>query len=233
MGMRVLVVDDDEKIRKIVAAYLKSGGYEVEGAKDGLAALELARKYRPDVILLDIMLPLLDGWRVCQEIRKGSEVPIIMLSACDEEADRVKGLDIGADDYVAKPFSPLELMARIKAVLRRTGAEADGNNKSATLQVGDLFLDRLSYSLKVKGEPVELTPTEYSIMETLMISPDQVFTRIQLIEKVQGASYEGYERTFDSHIKNLRKKIEVDPAKPHYIKTVFGVGYKLAGEENA
>lgn len=231
--MRVLVVDDDEKIRKIVSAYLKSGGYDVEVAKDGIEALDVAKKYKPDVMLLDIMLPRVDGWRVCREIRKDSEVPIIMLSACDEETDRVKGLDIGADDYVAKPFSPLELMARIKAVLRRTGAEAADNNKSSLLQVGELSLDRLSYCLKVKGAPVELTPTEYSIMETLMASPDQVFTRLQLIEKVQGASYEGYERTFDSHIKNLRKKIEAVPAKPRYIKTVFGVGYKLADEKNA
>lgn len=231
--MRVLVVDDDEKIRKIVAAYLKSGGYEVEVAKDGLEALDSAKKYQPDVILLDIMLPHVDGWRVCREIRKSSEVPIIMLSACDEEADRVKGLDIGADDYVAKPFSPLELMARIKAVLRRTGPEAADNNKGNTLKVGELLIDRLSHGLKVKGATVELTPTEYSIMETLMSAPDQVFTRLQLIERVQGSTYDGYERTFDSHIKNLRKKIETNPAKPRHIKTVFGVGYKMAGEDNA
>jgi DNA-binding response OmpR family regulator len=163
--VKVLVVDDDEKICKIVAAYLKNGGYEVHAAKDGLEALDLAKKYQPDVILLDIMLPFVDGWRVCREIRKASDVPVIMLSACDEEADRIKGLDIGADDYVAKPFSPLELLARIKAVLRRTGSET-ADARGSTLQVGDLSLDRLSYNLKHKGTPVELTPTEYSIMET-------------------------------------------------------------------
>lgn len=230
--MKALVVDDDEKIRKIVAAYLKSGGYEVEVAKDGREALTAAKKYQPDVIFLDIMLPLVDGWRVCREIRKASEVPIIMLSACDEESDRVKGLDIGADDYIAKPFSPLELLARVKAVLRRT-VSSPTSPQPNTLRVGDITLDRLSYTLKVSGVPVELTPTEYSIMETLMSHPDQVFTRLQMIERIQGYTYEGYERTFDSHIKNLRKKIETDPANPCYIKTVYGVGYKMAGEDNA
>lgn len=227
--MKVLVVDDEEKIRKILAAYLKTSGFEVETAADGMEALEKAKGLQPDLILLDIMLPGIDGWRVCQEIRSSSRVPIIMLSACYEEMDRIKGLELGADDYITKPFSPLEVIARIKAVMRRIEPLNDNRN---LLRIGRIALDRGNYTAKVNDNQVELTPTEYGILETLMANPNRVFTRLQLIEKIQGYAYEGYERTYDSHIKNLRKKVEDDPSNPRYIKTVYGVGYKMAEEEN-
>ena len=228
--MKALVVDDDEKIRKVLTVYLQTAGYKVETAKDGIEALNQVKAFRPDVVLLDIMLPSMDGWQVCREVRKTSDIPILMLSACDEETDRVKGLDIGADDYVVKPFSPIEVLARIKAVMRRTMIISD-NTHARVLQMGEILMDREGRLVKVSGTMVELTPTEYGILETMMSYPNQVFTRLQLIEKVQGYSFEGYERTYDSHIKNLRKKIESDPANPRYIKTVYGIGYKMVEDD--
>lgn len=230
--MKILVVDDDEKIVKVLVTYLTNEGYVTEMAYDGLVALKKVGQFNPDIILLDVMLPGMDGWGVCKEIRRISNVPIIMLTARDEEADRIIGLEIGADDYVTKPFSPREVIARIRAILRRVKPVGEKGDEKSALRLGDILLQHHNRSLIVKGIPVEVTPTEYRILELFMEHPDQVFSRLQLIEKVQGYAFEGYERTIDSHIKNLRKKLG-ESGSPHYIKTVYGVGYKMAGERRA
>lgn len=229
--MKVLVVDDDDKIAKVLAAYLEKDGYSVEMAHDGWTAVDKANIIRPDIILLDIMLPGLDGLGVCREIRKVSEVPIIMLTARDSETDRIIGLEIGADDYVVKPFSPREVMARIRAIMRRANSSNANAAKNSGLNCGEISLDQNSRTILIKGAPVELTPTEFKLMELFIMSPNHVFSRLQLIEKIQGYAFDGYERTVDSHIKNLRKKIGDSPGEPRYIKTVYGVGYKLAGDK--
>lgn len=231
--MKVLVVDDDEKILKVLTAYLEKEGYIVVTAKDGWEAVEKTRQLTPDIILLDVMLPSLDGWGVCKEIRRTNDVPIIMLTARDAEADRIIGLELGADDYVVKPFSPKEVIARIRAIFRRLQPTDRRDGGERILQVGDAVLDSSSHSLVVAGVPVDLTPTEYKLLELFLSHPGQVFSRLQLIEKVQGDVFEGYERTVDSHIKNLRKKLDASMEQPHYIRTIYGVGYKLAGEQHA
>lgn len=225
--MKVLVVDDDEKIRKVLTAYFENEGYNVETAKDGLAAVQQAIKGKPDVVVLDIMLPGLDGMGVCKEIRRNSNVPIIMLTAREEETDRIVGLEIGADDYVSKPFSPRELLARIRAILRRV-KPPESESIINIRQWGDVCLDQRSHTLTIDGHPVEVTPTEYKLLELFLDYPGQVFSRLQLIENVQGYAFDGYERTVDSHIKNLRKKLA--GSGEEYIKTIYGVGYKWAGE---
>lgn len=231
--MKVLVVDDDEKILKVLTAYLEKEGYSVITARDGWEAVDKARQLGPDIVLLDVMLPSLDGWGVCKEIRRTSDVPIIMLTARDDEADRIIGLELGADDYVIKPFSPKEVLARMRAIFRRLQPASRREGGERILKVGDVVLDQNSRSLTIAGTPVELTPTEYKLLELFLAHPGQVFSRLQLIEKVQDYAFEGYERTVDSHIKNLRKKLGASPDEPHYIKTIYGVGYKLAGEQHA
>lgn len=230
--VKVLVVDDDEKILKVLTAYLEKEGYTVITAVDGWEAVDKERVSRPDIVLLDVMLPSLDGWGVCKEIRRNSSVPIIMLTARDAEADRIIGLELGADDYVVKPFSPKEVIARIRAIFRRLNP-ADRLDRKRIIQVGELVLNEDNHSVTVRGDTVELTPTEYKLLELLLARPGQAFSRLQLIEKVQGFAFEGYERTVDSHIKNLRKKLGALPDEPHYIKTIYGVGYKMAGEQHA
>lgn len=230
--MKVLVVDDDEKILKVMTAYLENEGYTVMAAKDGLEAVDKARKLEIDIILLDVMLPSLDGWEVCKEIRRTSTVPIIMLTARDAEADRIIGLELGADDYVVKPFSPKEVIARMRAIFRRL-QPAERENGEGIIQIGGLVLNKNNYSVTLAGTPIEVTPTEYKLLELLLAHPGQVFSRLQLVENIQGYAFEGYERTMDSHIKNLRKKINALPDEPHYIKTIYGIGYKLVGEQNA
>lgn len=231
--MKVLVVDDDEKILKVLTVYLEKEGYGVITAKNGWEAVDKARQLDPDIVLLDVMLPSLDGWGVCKEIRRNSNVPIIMLTARDAEADRIIGLELGADDYVVKPFSPKEVIARIRAIFRRIQLESSPEPREHSLKVGSIVLDQKSHSLTVAGDSVELTPTEYKLLELFLSHPGQVFSRLQLIEKVQGYAFEGYERTVDSHIKNLRKKLGASADEPHYIKTIYGVGYKLAGGTHA
>ena len=231
--MKVLVVDDDEKILKVLAAYLVKAGYKVETAQEGWDAVTKVEQLMPNVVLLDIMLPGLDGWGVCKEIRRTSDVPIIMLTARDEETDRIIGLEIGADDYVTKPFSPREVIARIRAILRRVQPDGRRNSDEGDLHRGDLTLQLRKHILIVKDKPVAVTPTEYKLLELFMSHPGQVFSRLQLIEKVQGYAFEGYERTVDSHIKNLRKKLGDSSGEPQYIKTVYGVGYKLVGDYHA
>lgn len=231
--MKILVVDDDEKIIKVLVTYLTKEGYLAETAMDGKIAVEKARQWQPDIVLLDVMLPELDGLGVCKEIRRDSDVPIIMLTARDGETDRIIGLEIGADDYVTKPFSPRELIARIRAILRRTQPEGRRDKDGNVLRVGEIALHQNSHTLTVQGNSVELTPTEHKLLELFLTHPGQVLSRLQLIENVQGYAFEGYERTVDSHIKNLRKKLGDSYGEPRYIKTVYGVGYKLAGDQHA
>jgi DNA-binding response OmpR family regulator len=231
--MKVLVVDDDIKIVKVLTAYLEKDGYSVITANDGVAAVDKALHLNPDIILLDLMLPKLDGFGVCKEIRRSSNIPILMLTARDAESDRIIGLELGADDYVIKPFSPKEVIARIRAIQRRINPSEPQTNTEVPLQMGKLTFHKKNHSVFLANTPIELTPTEYKILELCLNHPGQLFSRLQLIEKIQGYSFEGYERTVDSHIKNLRKKLKALPEDPYYIKTIYGVGYKLTGEQHA
>jgi two-component system alkaline phosphatase synthesis response regulator PhoP len=221
---RILVVDDDPAIVKLVRAYLEQAGYQVLVAYDGNKALHIARHDKPDLVVLDLMLPEMDGWDVCRALRKESEVPVIMLTARVEESDKLVGLELGADDYVTKPFSPRELVARVRTVLRRAQGMPP---RPERMSAGDIVIDLARHSVEVGGEPRDLTPTEFDLLATLMEDPGRAFTRLQLLESAQGYAYEGYERTIDVHIKNLRQKIEEDSGSPRYIKTVYGIGYKF------
>jgi two-component system alkaline phosphatase synthesis response regulator PhoP len=221
---RILVVDDDPAIVKLVRAYLEQAGYQVLVAYDGNKALHIARHDKPDLVILDLMLPEMDGWDVCRALRKESDVPVIMLTARVEESDKLVGLELGADDYVTKPFSPRELVARVRTVLRRAQGMPP---RPERMSVGDIVIDLARHSVEVGGVPRDLTPTEFDLLATLMEDPGRAFTRLQLLESVQGYAYEGYERTIDVHIKNLRQKIEEDSGSPRYIKTVYGIGYKF------
>ncbi len=222
---KVLVVDDDPSIVELVRLYLEREGYRVLVAYDGLEALELARQQQPDLVVLDLLLPEVDGLDVCRILQTESDVPIIMLTAKTAEEDRVVGLRLGADDYVTKPFSPRELVARVQAVLRRVGKESP--NGPAEVRFADLVIDRRSHEVRVRDEAVSLTPTEFRLLEVLAGEPGRAFTRPELLDRVFGYDFEGFERTVDVHVKNLRKKIEPDPRDPVYLKTVYGVGYKL------
>jgi two-component system, OmpR family, alkaline phosphatase synthesis response regulator PhoP len=223
---RVLLVDDDENIVQLVKMYLERDGYQVTPAFDGQEALDAARRIRPDIVVLDLMLPGVGGLEVCQELRRDSNVPIIMLTARTTETDKLTGLDMGADDYVTKPFSPRELLARMRAVLRRIpGAQDLGPEE---IRVGDLALYPRRFQTEVAGRPVRLTPTEFNLLRTLAQSPGQVFTRAQLIEKAFGYDFEGFERNVDVHVTSLRRKLGA--AVGRLIKTVYGLGYKLEAE---
>jgi len=222
---KILVVDDDRKIVDLVRLYLERDGYRVLVAYDGLKALELARQRRPDLIVLDLLLPEVDGLDVCRILQTESQVPIIMLTAKTTEADRLVGLDLGADDYVTKPFSPRELVARVRAVLRRVGEEAPQG--PAEMCFADLVINRRRHEVRARGQVVDLTPTEFRLLEVLAGEPGRAFTRMELLDRVFGYDFEGFERTVDVHVKNLRKKIEADPKQPTYVKTVYGVGYKF------
>jgi DNA-binding response OmpR family regulator len=226
----ILVVDDERKIVDLVRLYLEREGYRVLAAYDGKSALELARQEKPALIVLDWMLPGLSGVDVCRALRQESAVPIVMLTARAEETDKLIGLELGADDYVTKPFSPRELVARVRAVLRRSeGAAGPGvGQEPASVTVGEVTAELARHQVRVAGRAVELTPTEFALLAALIQSPGRVYTRLQLLDKALGDSFEGYERTVDAHIKNLRQKLEPDPAKPRYVLTVYGVGYKFA-----
>lgn len=228
---RVLVVDDDENIVKLVSMYLEKDGYRVDSAFDGREALVQFRRSKPDIVVLDLMLPELDGLEVCRTIRQQSEVPIIMLTARTTESDKLVGLDQGADDYVTKPFSPRELLARVRAVLRR--AAGDESSGPVELRAGDLVLNMREHVAYVRGDQIALTPTEFGLLRVMLQSPGQAFSRAQLIERAFGNDFEGFERNVDVHINSLRKKIEDQPADPNYIKTVYGVGYKLDSRTSA
>jgi phosphate regulon transcriptional regulator PhoB len=224
MSRKILIVDDEREIVKVIRAYLEEAGFSVVTAADGQEALTVFRHEKPALVILDWMLPKLSGIDVCRALRKDSNVPIIMLTARVEETDKLIGLELGADDYVTKPFSPRELTARVRAVLRRAeGGEA----QPAVLEAGDIRLDTASRAVSVRGEKMDLTPTEFDLLALFMQNPGRVFTRMQLLDKVQGYAYEGYERTIDVHIKNLRQKVEESPSKPKHIITVYGVGYRF------
>ncbi len=224
---RILIVDDEEMIVRTVKAYLDREGFKTYTAADGEEALRAFEDKGPDLIVLDLMLPKISGIEVTRSIRAKSSVPIIMLTAKAAEADRVVGLELGADDYVVKPFSPRELVARIRAVLRRFEGEGAGVER---IVVGALEIDLKTRELKVEGNEIELTPTEFDMLAYLARHPGQVFTRLQLLREVQGYTYDSFARTIDTHVKNLRRKIEQDPKVPKYILTVHGVGYRFARE---
>ncbi|GIK58163.1 MAG: DNA-binding response regulator [Chloroflexota bacterium] len=227
MSKTILVVDDEERLVSLVKAYLEQGGFRVVAARNGRDALFLARQEKPDLILLDVMMPELDGYQFLRQHRQERNTPVILLTAKVEEDDRVLGLELGADDYVAKPFSPRELLARVRALLRRTGQNLPD---AGMLRVGDITLDKDSFLVKVNDMRVELTRSEFDLLAAMMASPGRTFSRFDLLERLQGDNVEGYERTIDVHIKNLRAKIEPDPRQPRYIETVYGVGYRLAPE---
>jgi DNA-binding response OmpR family regulator len=225
MKPTILVVDDDRKTVDLIRLYLEKDGYRVLVAHDGLKALEIARGRQPGLIILDLMLPLVDGLDVCQTLQAEFEIPIIMLTARTTEEDKLQGLDLGADDYVTKPFSPRELVARVRAVLRRTRAQKD--TQAPEIRFGDLVIDFLRHEARVGNQTVHLTPKEFTLLETLVGQPGRVFSRLELLEHAFGFDYEGFERTVDVHVMNLRKKIEPDPAQPTYIQTVYGLGYRF------
>ncbi len=222
---RVLVVEDESKIAEIVRAYLEKENFNITVAGTGREAIS-ALKQGFDLIILDLMLPDMDGEDICRTIRNDSDIPIIMLTAKSEEDDRIKGLGMGADDYVVKPFSPRELVARVKALLRRV----KGSRESISFNNGDLVIDSSSFEIKKRGLPAVLTPTEFKLLQCLAEHPGQVFTRLQLINVILGYDFEGYDRTIDAHIKNVRHKIEDNQRNPSYLKTVYGVGYKFTGQ---
>jgi two-component system alkaline phosphatase synthesis response regulator PhoP len=222
-GKKVLVVDDDAKTVELVKLYLNRDGYRVLTAYDGIEALRLAREGHPDLIVLDLMLPGIDGLEVCRTLRAESDVPIIMLTAMTTDDDRLTGLNLGADDYVTKPFSPRELAARVRAVLRRLPGER-GPDK---IEHGDLTIDFLKHEAFLNGKPLNLTPVEFKLLGALVKEPGRVFSRAQIIDKALGYDFDGFDRTIDVHILKLRRKLEPDPRHPRYVKTVYGAGYKL------
>jgi two-component system, OmpR family, response regulator len=227
-AVKVLVVDDEKKIVDIVKAYLEKENFQVIEAYSGDRIIKIVETEYPDLVILDLMLPGLSGLDVCRELRKTSNVPVIMLTARDEVADKIVGLELGADDYITKPFNPNELVSRVRSVLRRSSISA--TNKKI-MKIKGLLIDvekRLVYS---DDKKIDLTATEFDLLKTLAANPGRVFSRMQLLDSIQGEAYEGYERTIDSHIKNLRKKVEPNPEMPSYIITVYGVGYKI--EDNS
>ncbi len=228
MAKTILIVDDTSSLRKMVQSYLSQEGFRVLTAADGQEALILARQEKPDLIILDLMMPEMGGFDFLRAYSKDGSAAIIVLTAKLEEHDKVLGLELGADDYMTKPFSPRELAARVRAVLRRSSknlAEPD------LLRAHDVVLDRNGRIVTVAGKRIELTPSEFDLLATFMLAPGHVFSRLDLLDRLQGHAYEGYERTIDVHIRNLRSKIESDTRNPRYIETVFGVGYRFAAEE--
>ena len=223
---KVLIVDDDAKTVELVKLYLSRDGYRVLTAYDGNEALRLARESHPDLIVLDLMLPGIDGLEVCRTLRRESGVPIIMLTARTTEDDRLEGLDLGADDYITKPFSPRELAARVRAVLRRIPEEMLMRGPEE-IQQGELTVNFLKHEAYLNGKPLNLTAIEFKLLGLLVKEPERVFSRAQLIEKAVGYDFEGFDRTIDVHIHNLRRKLELDPSHAMYIKTVYGAGYKF------
>lgn len=224
MKYSVLLVDDDEKLVQLLKSYFEKEGFIIYTAYDGVTAIQIVREKNPSIMILDIMLPEMDGWDVCRKIRKDNEVPIIMLTARDEETDRLIGLEIGADDYVTKPFSPKEVVARAKVILRRINRVAV---QKTAFHIGDLYIDFEKHQVSKNAELIDITATEFKILELFATHAGRVFTRLQIVEQTQGDSFEGYDRTIDVHIKNLRRKLEENPKEPKYILTVYGVGYKF------
>ena len=223
----ILVVDDEPKIVKQARDYLERSRFRVVAAADGKTALAMARREQPDLIVLDLNLPEMDGLEVCRALRRESDVPIIMLTARVEETDRLIGLELGADDYITKPFSPRELVARVRAVLRRVRG---GVHQPGLIRAGDLEIDLLGHRVTRAGEPIRLTRTEFNLLATLAQHPGQTLTRAQLLDRLHGIAYDGYDRSIDAHIKNLRRKLEANPAEPRYVLTVYAIGYRFTDE---
>jgi len=230
MAKKILVVDDEAKIVKVLKAYLEQSGFQVVTAADGKVALDTFMREKPDFMILDLNLPGMDGLDVCRTVRRQSNIPILMLTARVEEADKLIGLELGADDYVVKPFSPREVVARVRTIFRRADGES---TQSEVIRVGDLQIDLDQHTVMVSENYIELTPTEFDILVVLARQPKRVFTRMQIMELAQGNAFEGYERTIDTHIKNIRLKLEPNPKEPTFIHTVFGVGYKLDAKTDA
>jgi DNA-binding response OmpR family regulator len=226
----ILVVDDEPRIASLARDYLEHAGYTVVLASDGRAALAAVDRDKPDLVVLDLGLPELDGLDVTRAIRRDSSLPIVMLTARDDEVDKLLGLELGADDYLTKPFSPRELVARVRAVLRRVDASSAGPAAREVVRAGDVTLDMPRMRVEVAGRPVELTPTEFQLLATLAAQPGRIFTRSQLLDAVHGVAFESYERAIDTHIKNIRRKLEPDPRSPRYLLTVYGVGYRFADD---
>jgi DNA-binding response OmpR family regulator len=227
MGKTVLVVDDEQRLVSVVKAYLEQEGFRVVTAANGRDALHVARQEKPDLIILDIMMPEVDGYEFLRIHRKERDTPVIMLTARVADNEKVIGLELGADDYVTKPFKPRELIARVRAVLRRVGKTEP---TAEILRAGEITLDRDGHTVKVGNQFIDLTPSEFDLLATLMSSPGRAFSRLDLLDRIQGTAYEGYERTIDVHIKNLRSKIEEDPRNPCYVETVYGIGYRFSRE---
>jgi DNA-binding response OmpR family regulator len=227
MAQTVLIVDDERKLREMLRLYLEQDGYRVVEAGNGREALYVARYERPDLIILDLMMPEMTGSEFMRVYRREAKTPVIMLTARVEESDEILGLELGADDYITKPFSVRALLARVRAVLRRALGEPDD---SGVLRVGEVMLDRGGHLVRVRNEPVELTPSEFAILAALMAVPGRALSRLDLLDHVSGDAFEGYERTIDVHIRNLRTKIEVNPGKPLYIQTVYGMGYRFSAD---
>jgi two-component system alkaline phosphatase synthesis response regulator PhoP len=223
----ILVVDDEERIRALLQAYLTQEGFRVVTAANGKSALVMARRERPDLIILDIMMPEMDGYEFMRQFTREQNTPIILVTARLEETDKVVGLELGADDYVTKPFSPRELTARVRTVLRRMGKSLPA---TSILQAGDIVMDRDAYLVTVRGKSVSLTRSEFDLLAALVSAPGRTLTRLNLLDYVQGIAFDGIERTIDGHIKNLRAKIEPDPHNPIYVETVYGVGYRFKVE---
>ena len=227
MSKTILVVDDKKELRVMVQAYLEQEGFRVVSAADGQEALFVARHEKPDLIILDLMMPKMGGYEFLNAHKRQAETPVIILTAKLEEGDKVLGLELGADDFVTKPFSMRELTARVRAVLRRAAREPSG---AELLRVADITLDRSSRLVKVGERAVDLTPSEFDLLSVFMAAPGRAFTRAELLDRLQGDAFEGYERTIDVHIRNLRTKIEPTPSDPRYIETIYGVGYRFAAE---
>ncbi len=225
MPKKILVVDDKLEIRNLLKSYLLQEGLDVVSASNGKEALFTARQARPDLIVLDLMMPEMSGYDFIRSYTRESDTPIIVLTARLDEIDKVTGLELGADDFITKPFSPRELVARVRAVLRRVEKQ---NAPLRMLRIGEIALDRTGRLVTVQEHPVDLTPSEFEILATLMAAPGRAFSRLELLDRLQGPAFEGYERTIDVHIRNLRSKIERDPSQPHYIETVYGTGYRFA-----
>jgi DNA-binding response OmpR family regulator len=223
---KILIIEDDIKTSNLIKLYLRQAGYKAEIANDGYTGLDLARRMQPDLIVLDLMLPSLDGLDICRLIRMESSVPIIILTAKSTEDDVLRGLELGADDYIAKPFSPREVVARVKTVLRRVQENTTGGIQKE-LTFGDLIINLTRHEVAIQGTVVHLTPKEFKLLETLAKEPGRAFSRLELVERAFGYDYEGLERTVDAHVMNLRKKIERDHTNPNYVETVYGVGYRF------
>jgi DNA-binding response OmpR family regulator len=224
---KILVVEDEAHITRTLRLYLEQAGYQVVIISDGALAMPAFRHEKPDLVILDLHLPHVDGWEICRQIRREGDTPIIMLTARSEESDKLIGLELGADDYVTKPFSPREVTARVRVVLRRSRGQVQ---PPPILRADTLILDLEAHTVTRADQPLDLTPTEFDILTALMRHPGQVFTRLQLVEATQGGAYEGYERVIDQHIKNLRAKLGDDARAPRFIQTVFGVGYRFSAE---